>query len=53
MTVVAMNESITIPNHETADTAWQEIKAADAFVKKAMSEINAAEKWITIGIRLK
>ncbi len=50
--ITAINESVTIPNHETADTAWREIKAADAFVKKTMSEINAAEKWITIGVRL-
>ncbi len=50
--ITAINESVTIPNHETADTAWQEIKAADVFVKKAMSEINAAEKWVAIGVRL-
>lgn len=50
--LVAMNENITIPNHETADTAWQEIKAADLFVKKTLSEVNAAEKFIAIGVRL-
>jgi hypothetical protein len=35
-----------------AQTAWKEIEAADTFVKKTIGEINAAERWITIGKRL-
>ncbi len=49
---LAVNNDTAIPNHETAATAWQEIKAADTFVKKALSEINASEKWVAIGARL-
>jgi hypothetical protein len=52
MPVLAVNNDASIPNHETAATAWQEIKAAQTFIKKAMSEINAAEKFIAIGVRL-
>lgn len=36
---------------DTAEGAWKEIEAADAFFKKTTSEINAAEKWIAIGRR--